>query len=327
MPNFKSIFCPELADFLSMRMATLSGNTYAHDCHYLSSFDSYLTECNLQQKEVSEHLITEWVKKLSGKSSSIANEVIVIRLFLHYLSRLGIRVFMPPIPKVTDSYVPYIFSDEELEIIFTLSDNIILTRSQPNPYIQIEFPMMLRIMYGCGLRVGETLDLKMKDVDLVGGILILKQTKGDKQRLVPMHLTLTAILKRYCLAMGTIGKADALLFPNASEEGPLSVTAARNKFNIILKYAGISMKGRRKHERGPCLHCLRHVFVFKSFTEAEKSGHTFDASVPYLSIYLGHDSLKETEGYLKFSSDLYPEAMELFENYTLQVFPEVSYEE
>lgn len=272
MPDFKSILHIEFSDYLSLRETALSESAYAHDCHYLTSFDSYLTECNLQHKEVSENVVSEWVKSLSGKSSSIANEVIVIRLFLRYLSSIGIRVFMPPIPKVTDDYVPYIFTDEELKRIFTLSDNITLTKSQPNPFIQLEFPMMLRIMYGCGLRVGETLALKMKNVDLNGGILILKQTKGDKQRLVPMHQTLISILNKYCLAMGLIGKAEALLFPSAIEAVPFSVKAARNKFNTILKYAGISMKGRAKQERGPCLHCLRHVFAFKSFAEAESQG-------------------------------------------------------
>ena len=327
MLNFKSILRTEFADFLSLRVAVLSESAYAHDCHYLTSFDSYLTECNLQQKEVSESVITGWVKNLSGKSSSIANKVIVIRLFLRYLSSIGIKVYIPPIPKVVDDYVPYFFSDEELKNIFALSDNIIITKCQPNPYIQLEFPMMLRIMYGCGLRVGETLALKMKDVDLDGGIFFLKRTKGNKQRLVPMHQTLASTLKRYCLAMGLIGKAEALLFPSAIQEVPLSVKAASNKFKVILKYADISMKGRAKRERGPCLHCLRHVFAFKSFAKAEKSGRSIDASVPYLSIYLGHDSLKETEGYLKFSSELYPEAMELFEDYTLQIFPEVAYDE
>jgi hypothetical protein len=68
------------------------------------------------------------------------------------------------------------------------------------------------------------------------------------------------------------------------------------------------------------------VFAFKSFAKAEKSGRTIDDSVPYLSLYLGHDSLKETEKYLKFSNELYPEALKSFENYTSQVFPEVTYE-
>lgn len=324
--KFKSILKNELSDFLSLREATLSKSTYAHDCHYLAEFDSYLAVCKLYQKTVSEDVITGWEKTLEGKSSSISNEVIVIRLFIRYLNSIGIKAFIPPIPRVADDYVPYIFSDKELERIFMLSDNISLTGCQPNPNIQLEFPMMLRIMYGCGLRVGETLALQMKDADLNGGILTLKHAKGNKQRLVPMHQTLTSILKKYCLAMGLIGNAEGFLFAIALQEVPMSVKAARNKFNTILKYAEISLKGRKKKERGPCLHCLRHVFAFKSFSESEKSGRTIDASVPYLSIYLGHDSLKETEKYLKFSSELYPDAMELFANYTSQVFPEVDYE-
>lgn len=327
MMEFKSVLKTELTDFLSFRKAVLSKSGYAHDCHYLNTFDNYMAKCNLQQKTISEHLITGWIKSLTGKSSSIANKVIVIRLFLRYLSSMGIKVFIPPIPKVADDYIPYIFSDEELKQIFALADNIALTKRQTNPYIQIEFPMMLRIMYGCGLRVGETLALEMKNVDLDGGILTLKHTKGNKQRLVPMHHTLTSIMKRYCFAMGVIGKPESLLFPSAIREVPFSVKSARNKFNVILKSTEISMKGQAKSERGPCLHCLRHVYAFKSFAEAEKSGRTIDASVPYLSIYLGHDSLRETERYLKFSNELYPEAMGLFEDYTMQVFPEMAYEE
>lgn len=75
------------------------------------------------------------------------------------------------------------------------------------------------------------------------------------------------------------------------------------------------------------MHCLRHVFVFKSFANAEKNGRRIDDAIPYLSIYLGHDSLNETEKYLKFSSELFPDAMKLFDDYTAQIFPEVKYDE
>jgi len=47
----------------------------------------------------------------------------------------------------------------------------------------------------------------------------------------------------------------------------------------------------------------------------------------YFALYFGHDSLRETEKYLKFSCDLFPKAMELFEHFTAQVFPEVNYDE
>lgn len=48
---------------------------------------------------------------------------------------------------------------------------------------------------------------------------------------------------------------------------------------------------------------------------------------PYLSIYLGHDSLSETEKYLKFSSKPFPGAMETFKQYAAEVFPEANYDE
>src|SRR5665648_679709 len=71
----------------------------------------------------------------------------------------------------------YIFSDIELDRIFILADNIAMTKSQPNSYIQLEYPMVLRLMYGCGLRIGETLVLKMKDVDLDNGVLTLRHQR------------------------------------------------------------------------------------------------------------------------------------------------------
>ena len=325
MRTFNSPFRKELEDFLSLREASLSKSSYAHYCHYLVDFDTF-SAIYINEKFVSETLINNWIHTLNGKSSSIANEVIVIRIFMKYLNSIGITAYIPPIPKVAYDYVPYIFSDEELERIYLQADNLDVPNAKKNPLIQYEFPMVIRLMYGCGLRTGETLALKMKDVDLIGGILIMRHTKGDKQRLVPMNPLLTEILERYCLAMGIVGAPDAWLFPVFGKDEPMTPKDTQHLFEKILRLAEISFPGRKKHERGPCLHCLRHVFVFKSFSAAEKAGRKIDDSVPYLSIYLGHDSLQETEKYMKFSSELFPEAMELFSDYSAAVFPEVAYE-
>lgn len=327
MIRFESILKDELSEFMSIRKASLSKSAFDHDCHYLKKFDDYLVSCSCSGKELSEDRIMGWLSSLTGKSSSIANEVIVIQIFLKRLNSIGKQAYIPPVPKVADDYVPYIFSDTELNKIFMLADNIKMSRNQLNPYIQLEYPMVLRLMYGCGLRIGETLALKMKDVNLDEGVLTLRHTKGDKQRLVPMHVSLVTILRNYCMAMGLTGKPGSFLFPSASLDIPMSTNTALHRFENILKLSGISLPGRRKHQRGPCLHCLRHVFAFKSFAQGEQNGRGLNDSVPYLSIYLGHDSLKETEKYLKFSSEMYPEALELFEDYTNRIFPEVDYEE
>lgn len=152
-------------------------------------------------------------------------------------------------------------------------------------------------------------------------MLKLKYTKGGKQRLVPIHLSLTEILKQYGMALGIIGYPDAYLFPTVDPMEPVTTHSAQHKFNDILELGDISLSGRKKNQRGSCMHCIRHVFVFNSFANAEKDGRRIDDSVPYLSIYLGHDSLNETEKYLKFSSEMFPEAMELFDGYITNYMP------
>lgn len=193
--------------------------------------------------------------------------------------------------------------------------------------MHMQMPMILRMMYGCGLRIGETLALKMCDIDLETGVLTLRHPKGDKERVVPMHHSLTAILEKYCYASGLIGKPETFLFGRPDNNGNGSLSAARHRFDRILEVSGISLPVRKKHERGPCLHCLRHVFAFKSFAKAEKMGIQIDNAIPYLSIYLGHDSLEGTEKYLKFSAEIFPDALAIFEAFTSDIFPEVDSEE
>ena len=71
---------------------------------------------------------------------------------------------------------------------------------------------------------------------------------------------------------------------------------------------------------------MRHVFAFKSFAQAERTGRHMNDAVPFLSIYLGHDSLDETSKYLKFSSELFPDAIDTFGDFMEGLMPEVDYE-
>ncbi|WP_019555670.1 tyrosine-type recombinase/integrase [Propionispira raffinosivorans] len=327
MIQFKSVLKDEITEFMLLRKSSKSKSTYDHDQCTLKLFDEYLCYINCDDKNIAEAQVTGWIGTLTGKSSSIANVVIVVRLFLTHLKSYGINAYIPPIPKVSDDYIPYIFSDDEMKLIFSIADNLQSSKPRKNTLIYMELPMILRLMYGCGLRIGETLSLKMKDVDLNIGVLTLKYTKGNKQRLVPMHPSLTEILRRYCMAMGMIGYPKAYLFLTADSMEPVRLYNVQHKVHSILEQCDIFLHGRKKHQRGPCLHCLRHVFAFKSFANAEKTGRRVDDVIPYLSIYLGHDSLKETEKYLKFSSEMFPDAMELFDCYTAQIFPEVNFDE
>ena len=323
---FKSIYADKLSQYYDLRRESLSDSARKHELCYLKRFDAFVHDRLSSNGGLSETFISGWVRSLSGKSSSVENEVIVIRQFLSFLSLSGEHAFIPPVPKVHEDYIPYIFSDTELEEIFDSADNVIQKDSKTDPYLVIEFPVVVRLLYSCGLRIGETLRIDMQDVDLENGILRLLNTKGNKHRIVPMSSAMTDILTLYCMAMGIYGTNNGWLFPSSKSDDHISGKAVKRRFEMVLKEKGIRLDNRKKYERGPCLHCMRHVFAFKSFAQAERFGRHLDDTVPFLSIYLGHDSINETSKYLKFSNELYPESIETFGSYMSGLLPEVDYE-
>lgn len=324
---FVSKYEKELSQYYELRSAVLSDSARKHELCYLKRFDRYIADkIQTDENVLSESFMCKWISTLQGASISIASEVIVIRQFLKYLNLNGYSAFIPEIPKVHDDYSPYIFSDKELEQLFASADNTTVKSKKACIYLPIEFPVILRLLFCCGLRIGETVRIKMKDVDLENGVIKLVNTKGDKHRLVPMSEKMTNILIKYCLAMGLVRNEEAWLFPGNDRTDHVSDRSVKRRFERILKDNSIELKNRKKHERGPCLHCMRHVFAFKSFKQTERCGMSMTDSVPFLSIYLGHDSLNETEKYLKFSSEMYPETTELFGEFMKDLLPEVDHE-
>ena len=324
---FVSKYDKEFSQYYELRSAVLSDSARKHELCYLKRFDGYIAD-HLQSddNDLSESFMCQWISTLQGSSTSISNEVIVIKQFLMYLNMNGYSAFIPVIPKVHADYSPYIFSDKELELIFSSADNTTVKDKKACRYLPIEFPVILRLLFSCGLRIGETVRIQMKCVDLENGVLKLVNTKGDKHRFVPMSEKMTDILTRYCLAMGLVGDGESWLFPGNDKANHIPDNSVKNRFRCILKDNGIELKNRKKHERGPCLHCMRHVFAFKSFKQTEMLGMSLTDSVPFLSIYLGHDSLNETEKYLKFSSEMYPETTNLFGSFMKDLLPEVDHE-
>jgi len=324
---FSSIFRKEIQSYLDQIQSAYSKSWYEHNRSVLKNFDFYLSSIQLKGKTITEPIVTEWIRGLHGSNRTIAQYIMISRKFLGYLLADGDIVYIPLQPYEKRSYIPYIFSDDEIERIFTNADLLKNSdHTRKNKKIHIQIAMILRILYGCGLRVGETVALKVSDVDFDTGVITLKEAKNRKQRLVPMHETLTPILKQYCAAMGILHIPTAYLFQTINHEEHITVKNAKYKFDDLLNSSNIRMPDRKFHERGPCLHCLRHIFTIKSFANLEAIGMPLNDIIPYISVYLGHENFKATEQYLKFSPDLFPEELDKFADFTSDIIPEEIYE-
>lgn len=322
---FESAYKNELEQYYNLRCTALSDSARKHELKYLKHFDQYIKD--LPYGEIPENVVNGWVSTLKGKSGSIENQVVVIRQFLKYLSTCGVRVYLPETPKIRDDYIPYFFSDAEIHQIFCEVDSLTYDKEKTDPNFPPEFAVIMRLLFSCGMRIGETVQIEMYNVDLEHGVLKLVNTKRNKHRLVPMSQGMTDILTRYCMAMGLIGSRTGWLFPVQGGDAHVKADAVKYRFNKILEKLEIQLANRQWHERGPCLHCLRHAFAFRSFAQGERNGIHMEDMIPYLSLYLGHDSLNETAKYLKFSSEMFPEATDTFGSFMDDLLPEVNFED
>ena len=98
------------------------------------------------------------------------------------------------IPKRPAPFVPYIYSIKELRAIFDACLNYQINKGELKPYT---VRTLLLILYGTGLRVSEALSLKISDVDFRKHLLIIRETKFHKTRLVPIGKELSHALLEY----------------------------------------------------------------------------------------------------------------------------------
>lgn len=326
---FSSCLGNEMQSFLAHRKTVIQEHAYGKEVYYLHDFDDYLVSVSFSKNDtITEELIAAWICSHDTLADrTIASYVKCLRQFLmFYRIFIDSEVFVPPCPDIKDNYVPYLFSDSEMESIYKIADssrwdhkNTIL------PFIRNEFPTVLRLLDTAGLRIGEAVSLKMNDVSLADGVLTMKNTKNDRQRFVPLSGSMSDILRRYCTVMNLPQNTELPLFPRRSYEEPLLWYDIYDRFNAILVRLGIYREGAYIKSRGPCLHCLRHRFVMKSLKRLISQGIPFNEAMTYISVYAGHVGIAETEQYMKFAADLFPEELEKFEQYSQELYPDEDY--
>lgn len=315
MDEFKSDFSELIKEFLSIRAVSVCNKTLKRDARNLQLFEEYFVEKSEGKSLFDHDSIIDWQLSLQ-KEHDIDSKIHTVRLFLQYYSTVqNENVYVPKNKKHNHEFVPYIFSDDEFKRIIDFTDNY---DKQEN----FENSMILRLLYGSGLRINETLSLKMENFIIDSGTLFLTETKFNKERLVPMHPSLSSILKNYCYKRQLIGKQNAFIFPAENKIGHVTRDAVYAVFKKALKQSGIQLKSTRQFERGPCFHSLRHVFTMKSCNKLELQGLSLSDSIPYISFYLGHDSIFETEKYLNYGSEMFPLELQKFELQSSSLYPE-----
>lgn len=317
MSTYQSVFAEEMEGYI--QLFRTCGLDYRRYVTVLRKLDAVMCENCITEKTLTETTVLKWMQSINVKPYTRYIYIGNLIQFSKYLNSLGFSAYIPETPKKQSGYTPYIYTEDEWEQILNAADNLVI---KGRPESSVQMPMLLRMLYGCGLRVSETLNLREDDVDVEKGVLLMRVAKKKKRRMVPMASSLISICDRYIRTLNLQG--DDYLFQEKNGEHQ-SLNWANYCFRRILEQTDIQYKRRvGDYDRGPCMHCLRHTFVLRSMMKSASSGRTFDETVPFLSTYLGHDSIRETDKYLNFSYELYEGAADQINAYTNDFFPEVT---
>lgn len=206
-----------------------------------------------------EDLVLAWTKQQAHQSAQTINfRICIARGFASFMRRNGYSAYLMPkylSPKETHEHTPHIFSHVEINRLFQAIDSIRYNALSPKRYLI--YPLLFRFLYCCGLRISEALNIKLGNVDIQNGTLLIVDGKGYRDRLVPMDPTLCENCIRYIQQTFTSINPEQYFFP-APDGLPYHVYTIRATFRGLLWEAGISYGGKNV---GPRLHDLRHTFA------------------------------------------------------------------
>ncbi len=290
--TFESKFAGRIEKFISQKNAL--GFPYIDSSRLLRDFDRLCLSEFPEEKHLTEKLCLTWAtKKETEGNNAFRNRLMPIREFARYLNRTGEPAYILPvnIGKKVAPYEPYIYTDEELSIIWNEVDHISPKRNFPVRHLVI--PTIVKLLYCCGLRPGEARRLQVADVDLIKGRLNILESKQHRSRIVMMADDVTKMMSAYHDAVSALMPNRKYFFPTSG--GDLYTKEWLEKtFRIVLKKVGISGTGRR----APRLYDFRHTFATHRLYHWMREGKDLTAMLPYLSAYMGHAQLSDTYYYI-----------------------------
>ena len=184
-----------------------------------------------------ESIVINYFKSETNSPRTVHSKQSFIRQFAIFLNNVkGIEAYTYPqeLIKTEKNYIPRIFSTDEIIRIFETCDHLKYD-SNSYQYNYLIFPALLRVLYCCGLRLGEALKLKVDDVDLNSGIIVICNGKNNVSRLIPISNSLKEYLIIY--DNNLIRKND-YFFPTVN--GYMNPSTVRKLFHRTLKEANIN---------------------------------------------------------------------------------------
>jgi integrase/recombinase XerD len=245
------------------------------------------------------HVFTRTVIQWSNQASSIAQRderLKTVRRFALHVQAEDEWHEVPP--RDVFGYrkrrqLPFIYTPTDIHLLIQAASRL-GPRGTLRPHT---YATLFALLVATGLRVSEALALRLEDVTSDG--LIIRKTKFQKSRLVPLHETARAGLERYLVLRKCEAASSDQIF--ISRGRPLGRLTVYSTFRKLLRPIHLEGGPRRKHPR---IHDLRHTFAVRALEAGPHQRDDVSRHMLALSTYMGHRNISATYWYLEATPHL-----------------------
>ncbi|MFC2173062.1 tyrosine-type recombinase/integrase [Acidobacteriota bacterium] len=248
------------------------------------------------QTHVSAQTVIEWASEAPSLSQR-DHRLNTVRRFAHRVHVEDSRHEVPP--KGVFAYrkkrrMPFILSNEHV-------NRLLQAATQLGPQDSLRphtYSTLFALLVITGLRISEALALVFDDITADG--LVIRNTKFQKNRLVPLHETAQAGLDSYLCRRRCFATCDDHIFITVRGK-VLDRSSVQWTFRRILKAIGLdpARDGRR-----PRIHDLRHTYACRALEACPEGRDNVGRHMRALSTYMGHSKIDDTFWYLESTPHL-----------------------
>lgn len=230
---------------------------------YLHSVENFLKYC--QNKPLGTNTLKDYIQIIIKKQSpsTVSTNLSAIKFFFNKVLNKKIEL---PHPKRNKS-IPTVLTQEEIREIINNTTNI-------------KHRLIIKTLYGCGLRVSELVNLKKENVNFNESLIHVKLSKNKKDRFVKIPNSIKSDLEKY------FDLTESKYAFDSNRGGKLTTATIQKIVKNSSKKAGI---GKKVHP-----HTLRHSFA----THLLEQG----TDLRIIQKLLGHSDIKTTQIYLNVSN-------------------------
>ncbi len=314
-PRFTSPLGFSMQKFIAL--ARSQGKLYRDEERMLCHFDRFLQSYSDSPRHLSDSILREWLSLFSNcQPAHRYKNFVVVRSFCLYLRRFDRKAYVPD-PSLSPSrpsrLFPHIYSGDEIVALLKAARQLEPSAHAPlRPQILY---IMILLLYTTGMRVGETLKLRLRDIDRKNQTLCIRETKFYKSRLVPLSPSMMKELEKYLQLRQRSGaptNSEAPVFYNPQREEAYSRSVIEKPFCHMLRDLGLKPTRGRS---GPRIHDLRHTMAVRRLENWYRRGVDVQSKLGLLSTYLGHVGIASTQRYLTMTTELLQQASRRFNQY------------